>query len=262
MTNPGCSRYCCQAAIKQAIAFRKRGVNATILYRDVRVYSRGAEEMYREARGLGVLFVRYDLSQKPQVIGNGRAQAVRVFDHDLKMEIEIPADLVILSVGMIPREAESKTLQALLKVPRSADRFFMERHPKFGPVETSMEGVFLCGSVQGPKDIADSIAQASAVAAKVAALLSGKTIQLDPITSHVDEILCRGCGDCADVCEFHAIEIKIGETGLPVASVNEALCKGCGTCAAICPTGAIDLRHFKDEQIGSMLEALLVGSEE
>lgn len=262
ITNPGCSRYCCQAAIKQAIAFRKRGINATILYRDIRVYSRGAEEMYREARGLGVLFVRYDLEQKPQVVGNGRAQAVRVFDHDLKMEIEIPADLVILSVGMIPREAESKTLQELLKVPRSADRFFMERHPKFGPVETSMEGVFLCGSVQGPKDIADSIAQASAVAAKVAALLSGKTIQLDPITSHVDEILCRGCGDCVDVCEFHAIEIKVGETGLPVASVNEALCKGCGTCAAICPTGAIDLRHFKDEQIGSMLEALLVGSEQ
>jgi heterodisulfide reductase subunit A len=260
MTNPGCSRYCCQAAIKQAIAFRKRGINATILYRDVRVYSRGAEEMYREARGLGVLFVRYDLEQKPQVVGNGRAETVRVFDHDLKMEIEIPADLVILSVGMIPREAESKMLQELLKVPRGADRFFMERHPKFGPVETSMEGVFLCGSVQGPKDIADSIAQASAVAAKVAALLSGKTIQLDPITSHVDEILCRGCGDCVDVCKFHAIEIKVGETGLPVASVNEALCKGCGTCAAICPTGAIDLRHFKDEQIGSMLEALLVGS--
>jgi heterodisulfide reductase subunit A len=262
MTNPGCSRYCCQAAIKQAIALRKRGINATILYRDVRVYSRGAEEMYREARGLGVLFVRYDLEQKPEVVGSGRAQAVRVFVHDLKMEIEIPADLVVLSVGMIPREAESKTLQELLKVPRSADRFFMERHPKFGPVETSMEGVFLCGSIQGPKDIADSIAQASAVAAKVAALLSGKTIQLDPITSHVDEILCRGCGDCVDVCEFHAIEIKVGETGLPVASVNEALCKGCGTCAAICPTGAIDLRHFKDEQIGSMLEALLVGSEE
>ena len=261
MANPGCSRYCCQAAIKQAIAFRKRGVNATILYRDVRVYSRGAEEMYREARGLGVLFVRYDLAHKPEVVGNGRAQAVCVFDRDLKMEIEIPADLVVLSVGMIPREAESKVLQELLKVPRSADRFFMERHPKFGPVETSMEGVFLCGSVQGPKDIADSIAQASAVAAKVAALLSGKTIQLDPITSQVDEILCRGCGDCVDVCEFHAIEIKVGETGLPVASVNEALCKGCGTCAAICPTGAIDLRHFKDEQIGSMLEALLVGCE-
>jgi heterodisulfide reductase subunit A len=258
MINPGCSRYCCQAAIKQAIAFRKRGVYATILYRDVRVYSRGAEEMYREARGRGVLFVRYDLAHKPQVIGNGRAQAVRVFDRDLKMKIEIPADLVVLSVGMIPREAESKRLQELLKVPRSADRFFMERHPKFGPVETSIEGVFLCGSIQGPKDIADSIAQASAVAAKVAALLSGEKIQLDPITSQVDEVLCRGCGDCVDVCEFNALEIKVGETGLPVASVNEALCKGCGTCAALCPTGAIDLRHFKDEQIGSMLEALLV----
>ncbi|MBI4456970.1 MAG: CoB--CoM heterodisulfide reductase iron-sulfur subunit A family protein [Acidobacteria bacterium] len=261
-TNPGCSRYCCQAAIKQAIAFRQRGIDATILYRDVRVYSRGAEEMYREARARGVLFARYDPSHKPEVSGNGRAEAVRVRDHSLDMEVEIPADLVVLSVGMIPYEAESKVLQALLKVPRGADRFFMERHPKLGPVETSTEGVFLCGSMQGPKDIADSIAQASAVAAKVAALLSRETIQLDPVTSHVNPILCRGCGDCEKVCEFHAIEMTAGQADLPLATVNEALCKGCGTCAAICPTGAIDLRHFKDDQIGGMLEALLLTASE
>ena len=131
----------------------------------------------------------------------------------------------------------------------------MERHSKLGPVETAMEGIFLCGCAQGPKDIADSISQASAVASKVSALLSADTITLEPIVSTSDESLCRACGKCVEVCEFQALEIKELEQ---VVFINEALCKGCGSCAAICPTGAMDLRHFTDDQIEAQVEALLV----
>jgi heterodisulfide reductase subunit A len=146
-------------------------------------------------------------------------------------------------------------LGEMTKVQRGADGFFMERHSKFGPVETSMEGIFLAGCAQGPMDIADSIAQAGAVGAKVSALLSGETISLEPIVSEVgDTAYCRACGRCVDVCDFHAISITDG-----IAVVNRALCKGCGTCASICPTGAIVARHFNDKQIHAQLETFLAG---
>jgi len=135
------------------------------------------------------------------------------------------------------------------------DGFLMEKHPKFGPIETNIEGVFIAGCVQGPKDIADSVSQANAVAAKVDALLARSTIWMEPITSIVNEKLCRACSSCVEVCEFGAIELQ-EKNGLQVAHVNEALCKGCGTCASVCDTGAIDIRHFRDIQIEAQVEAI------
>jgi heterodisulfide reductase subunit A len=251
--NPGCSRYCCQAAIKEAIYLREQGIDVTILNRGVRVYSKGAERMYRKARELGVLFLPYE--EEPEITGTSRAEQITVPSADLDADISISVDLIVLSVGMVPAE-DSVRLSEIFKVPRGADKFFLERHSKFGPVETTVEGVFLCGCCQFPQDIGDSISQASAVASKVAALLSRDKITLAPITSAVDEVYCRGCGRCAEVCEFHAIEIIEKENGIFVAQVNEALCKGCGTCVAACPTGAIDLKHFMSEQIEAQLEAL------
>ena len=251
--NMGCSRYCCQAAMKQAIFLRKKGINVTIFNRGIRVYAKEAEKMYREARGLGVLFIPYEPNNKPRIIGNSRATEVEIDSELLNMTLTLPVDAVILSVGMLPRAKDSQQLAELLKVPRGADKFFMERHPKFGPVETTMEGIFLCGCAQFPKDIADSIAQSSAVASKVSTLLSKGKITLEPITAYVNEELCRGCGRCAEICEFNAIEVKDG-----TAEVNEALCKGCGSCAAVCPTSALELRQFTSKQIEAMLEAMLV----
>ena len=251
--NPGCSRYCCQAAIKEAIYLREKGIDVTILNRGVRVYSKGAEQMYRKARELGVLFLPYE--DMPVVTGAQKAEAITVASVDIDADITIPVDLIVLSVGMVPAE-DSLRLSELFKVPRGSDKFFLERHSKFGPVETTVEGVFLCGCCQFPQDIGDSISQASAVASKVAALLSHDKITLAPITSSVIEEYCRGCGRCAEVCEFHAIEIVEKEKGIFVAQVNEALCKGCGTCVPACPTGAIDLKHFRTEQIEAQLEAL------
>jgi heterodisulfide reductase subunit A len=253
---PGCSRSCCQAAIKQSIWLRERGFDVTVLHRDIRVYSRGAEEMYRHARGLGVLFLPYDVEYLPVVEGKDKAERITISHSRLGGELVIPTDTVVLSVGMIPRPEDSEWFRDLLKVSLSPDRFFAERHPKLGPVETSVEGVFLCGTVQAPKDIADSIAQSGAVAAKVASLLVRDTIVLEPVTSVIDEDACRACGKCVEVCEFQAIELVTNERGFKVARVNEALCKGCGTCASVCPTGAIDIHHFTEAQVDSMVEAL------
>lgn len=251
--NPGCSRYCCQAAIKEAIYLRQKGIDVAVLNRGVRVYSKGAEKMYRKARELGVLFLPYE--GEPAITGRDKAEEITVPSADLDADISIPVDLIVLSVGMVPAE-DSLRLSELFKVPRGSDKFFLERHSKFGPVETTVEGVFLCGCCQFPQDIGDSISQASAVASKVAALLSHDKITLAPITSSVIEEYCRGCGRCAEVCEFHAIELVEKEKGVFVAQVNEALCKGCGTCVAACPTGAIDLKHFRSDQIEAQLEAL------
>lgn len=255
--NPGCSRYCCQAAIKQAITLREKGINVVIFNKDIRVYSKGAERMYRKAREMGVLFLPYDDDNTPRISGKNKAEQITIVSKPLKKELVLDIDAIVLSCGMIPKVKESEDLANLLKIPRGTDRFFMERHPKFGPVETNVDGVFLAGCTQFPKDIADSIAQASAVASKVAALLSKGKIIMEPITSFINEEYCRGCGKCADICEFKAIEIIEKEPGIMVAKVNSALCKGCGTCASVCPTGAAGMHHFTDDQIESVLTALL-----
>ncbi|MGQ9534458.1 MAG: FAD-dependent oxidoreductase [bacterium] len=258
--NTWCSRYCCQAAIKQAIALREKGIDVTIFHRGIRVYTKGAELMYRKAREMGVLFIPYSELAKgemPEVLGNAKAERVELYYDVIGKTIVVPVDAVFLSVGMVANGNETMKLSELLKVPRGADLFFLERHSKFGPVETTVEGVFLAGCCMFPMDIGDSISQASAVAAKVAALLSRDAIILPPITSEVNDVYCRGCGRCTEVCEFHAISLVEKEPGIFVAQVNEALCKGCGTCVPACPTGAIDLRHFKSEQIKAQLEALL-----
>lgn len=257
--NTWCSRYCCQSAIKQAIILRKRGIDVTIFHRGIRVYSKGAELMYREARELGALLIPYSELAKgevPEVIGKEKAEQVEMDYEPLNSRIIVPVDAVFLSVGMIPYAHETTKLSDILKVPRGADSFFLERHPKFGPVETTVDGIFLCGCCQFPQDIADSIAQASAVASRVSALLEKGTITLEPIVSIVDESFCRGCAHCAEICEFKAIEIVRKERDIFIARVNEALCKGCGSCCAVCPTGAIDLRHFRKEQIEAELKAL------
>ncbi len=258
----GCSRYCCQTAIKQAIALREQGINVAIFFRDIRTFSKRMEEQYRRARGMGVLFLRFDDEHRPQIVGNGRcavpiAERMTLFSPILNEELELPVDAVVLSVGMVPREAETERLHQLLKVPRSPDGFFMERHIKLGPVETNTEGIFVCGCAQGPKDIADSIAQAAGAAAKAAILLAREKRKLDAVTCTVNEAWCRGCGECVEVCEYNAPMLIDKGDGVFVSQINAALCKGCGTCAARCPTGAIVANHFTDEQIESMIEAFL-----
>jgi heterodisulfide reductase subunit A-like polyferredoxin len=253
----GCSRYCCPTAIKQAIQLCRQGIDTTILYRDIRTISTGAEEMYREARGMGVLFVRVPPGEHPQVIGSDQVEAVRCFDDLLGKRLEIPADLVVLSVGMQPRQPETARFHDMLKISLGLDGFFLEQHPELAPVETAVEGVLLAGTAQGPKDIVDSVAQASAAAAKASVFLAYETVRLDPAVSVVDEKRCRGCGDCVEVCQFHAPQLTETAPGVWTSSINPSLCKGCGTCASWCPSGAITAKHFTDHQVNAMIDAYL-----
>jgi heterodisulfide reductase subunit A len=253
----GCSRYCCPTAIKQAIQLRRQSADVTIFYRDIRTISTGAEEMYREARGLGVLFVRVPPDRKPEVLGARRVEAVRCFDDLLGRTVEVPADLVVLSVGMRPRQPETAAFHALLKASLGADGFFLERHPELAPVETAVEGIFLAGTVQGPKDLVDTVAQASAAAAKASVFLAYDTTIQEAAVAVVDEERCRACGQCVDICKFRAPELVETAPGLFAARINASLCKGCGTCASWCPSAAITARHFTSRQVHAMIDAVL-----
>ena len=177
---------------------------------------------------------------------------VKVFDELSGSSVNIPTDLFILVLGMVP---EADGFAELLKLPKGEDGFLMELHPKLGPVEMNSRGIFLAGTVQGPKDIRDSISQAFATAAKASAILSKEEIALEPIVARVNEERCRWCERCTAVCEFNAIEVKREGNG-NVAVVNEVLCRGCGVCSVVCPTGAIDIANYSRSQIGAMIDAL------
>ena len=251
----GCSRYCCPTAIKQALELTRRGIDTTIFYRDIRTVSTGAEEMYRAARGAGVLFVRVPPRTTPEVLGADRARAVTSHDQLLGRPLQAPADLVVLAVGMRPLEPDTQVFHEMLKAPVGLDGFFLERHPELAPVETAVEGILVAGTVQGPKDIVDTVAQASAAAAKASVFLAHDRVRLDPAVAEVDPERCRGCGQCAEICLFQAPSLSECEPGRFVAEVNPSLCKGCGTCASWCPSGAITARHFTDRQIISQIDA-------
>ena len=258
--NPGCSRFCCPTTVKQAVRLRESGVNVAVFHRDMRTVGARAEEHYRHARSLGAKFIRYTPERLPSVLGKGsHAEKVEMLELALNRIIEIDVDYVVLAAGMVPDEQSTARLHDILKVPRGADGFFMERHAKLGPMETTTEGVFLAGCVSGPKDIADSIAQGAAAAAKVASIVCRDTVALEPTTSVVEQTLCRACGQCVEICDYHAPALVEIAPGLKAAEINQALCKGCGTCASWCPTGAIQALHFTDEQIYSMMEAMLTG---
>jgi heterodisulfide reductase subunit A-like polyferredoxin len=253
----GCSRYCCQVTLKQALEARDKGAAVVVIHRDIRAFTRYGEDLYRRARLAGINFIRMRSEDQIKVDGNGDSSSLTVFDETLLTEITLRCDHVVLAVPLLP-SATVQDLSEMLRVPVGLDGFFLERHVKLGPLETNTEGIFLCGCAQYPKDIPDTLAQASGVAAKVGILLSRPYVTLDPATATVRSELCRACGTCVEICEYNAPEI-IEEGQARYAVINEALCKGCGTCAAHCPTGAIIARHFTAGQIEAMIDDLFSG---
>jgi heterodisulfide reductase subunit A len=252
----GCSRYCCPTTVKQALELKDKGIDSTVLYKDMRMVGRTAEEYYRKARKEGILFLRYDSAKSIHLKGKENIKSISFHDSLLKRVIEVPADLVVLAVGMINDIEHSELLRQMVKVPRGEDGFFLERHPELGPVETCIDGIFICGTIQSPKDISDSLTQASAAAEKAAELLHKDKLYIEPVVCEVNTELCRTCGTCVDICEFHAPEFIVGNNGEKKVSINKALCKGCGTCAVWCPTNSIIAKHYTDEQILSMISTL------
>ncbi len=249
--NPYCSRVCCMVSAKQARLLKEQlpDSRVTVFYMDVRTFGKQGEEFYDEARQAGIQYRRGNVSE---IYRKGDRVALRVEDTFLRRTVEHQADLVVLAVGMEPRQDVSD-VAALLKLSRSADGFFLEAHPKLRPVDTATEGVFLAGCCQGPKDIPDTIAQAKAAASSALIPLIRGIVPVESATAIVDPDLCAGCGMCVQVCPYGAPAI---DPLLGVSSVNAVLCKGCGTCAAACTSKAMRLQHFTPEQILAQVDAL------
>jgi heterodisulfide reductase subunit A len=256
-TNPHlyCSRYCCSAASHAAVRAGElgRGLRQFHLFRDIRTYGK-YELLYEQALHGGSVFLRYDEDLPPTVAeANGRL-VVRVKDRLTGgEEIEIDSDLVVLVTGMVPRQNDR--LIDVLKLPVGRDGFFNEVHPKLRPVETMVDGVFIAGASQGPKNLAESVASAMAAVAKAGALLLKGYVDLEPLVAGVDADACVWCGECARACPYGAIEPAEME-GKQVASVSAVLCKGEGACVPVCSRQAIDVEGYTNRQIESMIDAL------
>ncbi|PIP48418.1 MAG: 4Fe-4S ferredoxin [Chloroflexi bacterium CG23_combo_of_CG06-09_8_20_14_all_45_10] len=253
-----CSRICCMTAIKNASLIKENNHKAKvwILHRDLMTYGVDFESYYRKSMEQGVRFVRYDLEKPPQVIGNGKAEKVKVWHQLMGREVELPVDMVVLTTPLIPR-ADNEEISKMLKVPLSEQGFFLEAHLKLMPVEFATDGIYICGSARWPTDTVEGIAQAYAAAAKAAIPLRRGYVKPEAITSFVDEDMCSGCGICVPLCPYKAMELQ-GKNGKKVAHSITALCKGCGTCGAACPAGAITMNHFRDIEIMAQIEALVV----
>jgi len=249
----GCSRYCCTSMIGQALRLRQMGKKVRVLYKDIRTYSRQAEEIYEQAMRAGVQFFRYDAGLPPQEIIAFQDGNVEVYDSLLGGKVLIPTDLLVLVVGLHPTE---DNLAGQLKLSRSEDGFLMELHPKLGPVETASQGIYLAGATQGAKDVRESMAQALAASGKAGALLSRGVIEKEPLTAQVNLDLCIGCMLCVKVCPYGAIE-PTGPVKEGKVRILEAACMGCGNCAAECNFDAIDMPYFTKDQILSQIDAAL-----
>ena len=253
---PYCSRICCTSSVSQAISIKEAHpeTDVFILYRDIRTYSE-RELLYKKARQLGVIFVRYTLEDKPEVLETDEGLLVRVFDPILQHRLEISADLVNLATAVIP--ADNSKLAEIYKLPVNEDKFFMEAHAKLRPVDFASDGLFVCGLAHYPKSLDESIGQALAAAGRAATVLAKPSIQISPLVSQVDAEQCIGCGLCAEVCPFGAISLEAVEGKGYRANNIPASCKGCGLCAASCPKKAIDMLHFRDEQIMAAVRAIV-----
>lgn len=244
-----CNRICCMVAIKNSIAIRERFPESrvSVLHKDIEVYGTIQEEWYNRARSLGVRFRRFSPEKTPIVAKHGGRLSVNLYSELMNREIVIPADLVVLASPLIQTESGME-LAKMLRVPLGQDRFFFEAHVKLRPVDFATDGIYVCGTAQGPKDVAESVAQAHAAASHAVNPMRQEKVNAEAISSYVNQKACIGCGYCEWVCPFGAVKMDVNEDGSLVSETNEALCKGCGACAAGCPTLAITTKHFTEDQ--------------
>ncbi|MBW1980809.1 MAG: hydrogenase iron-sulfur subunit [Deltaproteobacteria bacterium] len=252
--NRYCSRVCCMVTLKQAhILKAERQVDVTVYYSDIRALKKTYEDLYAAVRSSGVLFYRGRIDRVVSP-SNGALQ-LHGYNELLQTATLQEVDLLVLALGM-EANGNAGPLKEVLKLSVGDDGFFLEAHPKLRPLETALDGIFLAGTCQGPKDISETIAHASGAAAKAGTLLAHEQITLDGIIARIDLDECVGCQKCVQKCPFHAVHLVEVE-GEKKAAVIAAACKGCGVCAGECPTGAAQLLGYTDEQLVAQVQAAL-----
>ncbi|MEO8556669.1 MAG: 4Fe-4S dicluster-binding protein [Actinomycetota bacterium] len=255
--NEYCSKFCCTATVNASIQISKRdsSVHQYHLHRDVRTYGK-YELKYTESRELGSVYMRFPDETPPSVakMPDGRLAVTVVDALTGNEELTLPADLVVLVTGMVPRE--NADLTSVLKLPVGVDGFYNEIHPKLRPVETVVAGVMIAGACQSPKTSSESVASALAAVTQSAGILLKGFAELDPLVATVDTVTCMGCTEkCLPSCPYDAIT-AVDIDGRTVAEISAAVCKGCGGCVPVCPEDAIDLLGYTDAQMRASIESL------
>lgn len=248
-----CSKVCCMISAKQLSIFKHFNPEgqAYVFYIDNRAGGKGYEEFLR--RVIEEDQAHYIRGRVAKVFQEGGRLVLRAEDSLAGGIVEVEADMVVLATGLVPQDDYLNVARAL-NLAADKNGFFLELHPKLGPVETSLSGIYLAGAAQGPKDIPESVAQGGAAAAEVLTLFARGQVQVEPTIALVDASACTGCKTCVGLCAYRAISFSEEQK---VAVINEALCQGCGTCAAACPTAAIEVQQFTPEQIFAQIEGML-----
>jgi heterodisulfide reductase subunit A len=255
-----CSKICCMYTAKHAMLYRHKvhDGRAVVFYMDIRAAGKGYDEFSRRAiEEDGAEYVRGRVSR---IFRDGEVVKVWGYDTLSNRQIVVDADMVVLATAVRPQPGISELAQKL-SVSYDQDGFLNEAHPKLRPVETNTAGVYLAGACQAPRDIPESVAMASATAAKVLGLFSADELERDPSVAMVNERTCIGCFNCERVCPYGAIEHRDvcdvdGRVCGHVAYVNPGVCQGCGTCVAVCPSKSVELANFTDDQVYAEINAL------
>ncbi len=258
-----CSKICCMYTAKHAMLVRDKypDVEVYVFYIDVRTPGKNFDEFYR--RAVDEYGVHYIKGMVGKVVPQGDKLMVQASDLLADKQLKIDADLVVLAAAIEP-DKSARPLATMLTASMDTNDFFTEAHPKLRPVESPTAGVFLSGTCQGPKDIPETVSQASAAAAKVIGLLVKDKLTGNPCIASSNEQMCNGCSSCERVCPYGAITYADKEFRMPdrttlvrrVAQVNPAVCQGCGACTVACPSGAMDLRGFASNQIMAEVDAI------
>ncbi len=243
-----CSRVCCSQTVKNTIKLKEMNpdLNIYVMYRDIRTYGM-REDYYRRARDLGVIFVRYDKDEPPEVTKNSGRLAVTVKDQMMGRVLEFPADAVSLAAAVVPRTSTRK-LAKTIKVSESQDGFFLEAHVKLRPIDFALEGAYMAGTAHSPMSLDEAVSQGLAAAAHAGGVLGKEKLQGDAHVAHVNEDLCAGCVTCVRVCPYGVPQMNMRGK----AEISPLACHGCGTCVSQCPAKAIELPGFTYDQISCM----------
>lgn len=248
-----CCRIGCMSALKHVYLLREKlgkDVEINICYTDIRSYGKGYEEFYRKIRGHNANMFR---GRPSEVRNMGSYQTIDIFDTTTNKLFEIKTDLIVLVPELVPRKG-AEEFARLMHLTQSGDGFFLEAHPKLRPMDTFVNGIFIAGCCQGPKDIQDTVSQASGAASRAACILSKEELEIDPLIAWVDEEVCTGCALCVEACPYEA---RVLNEKTKIAEVNGALCMGCGACVVACPSNASIHKNFTKKQLLNMIDDIM-----